>query len=363
MQITIINSAVFFGHYVIIAGALNLQFGNAGIPNMSSNVSVAMGAYTVSSVVLRVSMWVADKAGLVFKPNWVYDNPYNVNLMTAYFRNEPILSLSLVLFSIAIALVLGSIMGYFIGKLSGRLRSTRLMMLTLIISDAARIIAANNEFIAGGTIGSFIPNFFAWYEGEQMVILAMVILLVGLTCYYLMHIMLNSPYGRLMRAMRDNEMTLNSTGKDIGRLRSEVMMFGGGIMSVTGVLLAFYYSFVQVNLYGRVDYTFWPWLMITIGGLGSNPGGYVGTLLSVSILKALTLSKQTLGPMLIGTTWIKLISYFEDLILGGLLILFVMFKPRGLVPEKNLVIRDVNYIDIILEKDPPRKKRASPFSP
>ncbi len=310
LQITLINSAVFFGHYVIIAGALNLQFGNAGVPNMSSNVSVAMGAYTVSAVVLRVCMWLTGRAGLVFKPDWVYDNPYNVNLMTDYFRNEPILSLSIVLFSIAMALILGSLTGYLIGKLSGKLRATRLMMLTLIISDAARIIAANNEFIAGGTIGSFIPNFFAWYRGEQMVIIAMVILLVGLSCYYVMHIMLNSPYGRLMRGMRDNERTLSSTGKDIGRLRSEVMMFGGGIMSVTGVLLAFYYSFVQVNMYGRVDYTFWPWLMITIGGLGSNPGGYVGTLFSVSVIKPPTPWKQTTGRFLFGTKGVKSFSFF-----------------------------------------------------
>ncbi|MBC8463330.1 hypothetical protein H8D76_03120, partial [Candidatus Bathyarchaeota archaeon] len=115
-------------------------------------------------------------------------------------------------------------------------------------------------------------------------------------------------------------------------------------------------------LYGRGDYTFWPWLMITIGGLGGNPGGYLGSLFSVSVIKALTLSKQTIGPLLIGTKWIKLISYFEDIILGGLLLLFLVFKPRGLVPEKNLVIRDVNYIDIILGKDQPRKKRPSPPS-
>ena len=95
--------------------------------------------------------------------------------------------------------------------------------------------------------------------------------------------------------------------------------------------------------------------MITIGGLVSNPGGYVVTLLSVSILKGLTLQKQSIGPLLIGTKWIQLINYFEDIILGGLLLLFMMFKPRGLMPEKNLVIRDVNYIDIILEKDESRK--------
>jgi branched-chain amino acid transport system permease protein len=224
------------------------------------------------------------------------------------------------------------------------------MMFTLIISDAARTIAANNEFIAGGTIGSFIPNFFAWYTGEQMVIIALMMIIIGLGCYYVMHIMFNSPFGRLMRAVRDNEMTLDSTGKDVAKIRSEVMMFGSGIMAVSGVLLAFYYSFVQYQMYDRVSYTFWPWLMITIGGLGSNPGGYVGTLFCVSILKGLSLSKQTIGPLLIGSKWLRLINYFEDIILGVLLLVFLMYKPRGLVPEKNLVIKGVNYIDIISGK-------------
>ena len=355
-QIMIINAAVFFGHYVIIASALNLQFGNTGIPNMSSNVSVAIGSYTCSSVVIKVSMWVSERAGLILKPDWVYDNPYNVNLMTAFFREEVVLSMALFLFSIAMSLVLGSIAGWVIGKLSGKLRATRLMMFTLIISDAARTIAANNSFIAGGTLGSFIPNFFAWYPGEQMVILALAIILVGLACYYVMHTMLNSPYGRLMRGLRDNEMTLHSTGKDVAKLRSEVMMFGSGLMSVAGVLLAYYYSFVQYNIYDRVSYTFWPWLMITIGGLGSNPGGFVGTAFCVAIIKGLSISKQTLGPMLIGTQWLKLINYFEDIILGGLLLLFLMYKPRGLVPEKNLVIKGINYIELMTGKKTPKER-------
>jgi branched-chain amino acid transport system permease protein len=350
LQIFIINAAVFFGHYVIIASALNLQFGNTGIPNMSSNVSVAIGSYTVSSIVIKVCMIVSERAGLILKPDWVYDNPYNVNLMSAFFKGEFGLSVALFMFSIAMSLVLGSFIGWVIGKLSGRLRATRLMMFTLIISEASRNIVANNKYIAGGTLGSFVPNFFAWYPGEQMVILAMVIIIVGLACYYVMHTMLNSPYGRLMRGLRDNEMTLKSTGKDVAKLRSEVMMFGSGIMSVAGVLLANYYSFVQYNIYDRVSYTFWPWLMITIGGLGSNPGGFVGTAFCVTIIKGLTLSKQTIGPMLIGTQWLKLINYFEDLILGGLLLLFLIFKPRGLVPEKNLVIKGVNYIELITGK-------------
>jgi branched-chain amino acid transport system permease protein len=228
------------------------------------------------------------------------------------------------------------------------------MIFLIIISDATTVIAANNEEIAGGTLGAFIPNFFAWYHGEQMVILALVILIVGLFAYIIINTMVNSPFGRIMRSVRDNEMTLQSTGKNVAKLRSQVMMFGSGIMAMSGVLLAYYYSFVQYNMYSRVDYTFWPWLMITIGGLGSNGGSYVGALTCVSIIKGLNLSKQNIGPLLIGTKWIKLINYFEDMLLGSLLLIFLIYKPRGIVPEKNLVIKDVDYIGIITGKEKPK---------
>lgn len=351
IQIVLINIAVFFGHYVIIAAALNFQFGNAGIPNMSSNVSVAIGSFTVSSFVLRVSMWIAGKAGLVFGENWVYDNPANVSLLNSYFIEKPVLSVAIFSFSLALALILGSATGWILGKLSGRLRATRLMIFLIIISDATSIIAANNEVIAGGTLGAFIPNFFAWYEGEQMVILALVILIVGLFAYLIINTMVNSPFGRLMRSVRDNEVTLRSTGKNVTQIRSHVMMFGSGVMAMSGVLLAFYYSFVQYNMYTRVDYTFWPWLMITIGGLGSNGGSYIGALTCVSIIKGLNLSKQTIGPLLIGTKWLKIINYLEDMLLGLLLLVFLIFKPRGLLPEKNLVIKKVDYIGILSENE------------
>jgi len=355
IQVLLINAAIFFGHYVIISLALNFQFGNAGIPNMSSNVSVAMGAYTVSAIVIRICMWIVERTGLMFKPNWVYDNPSNMRLITEFFKAKPVFSLSIFLMSLALAFTLGSATGWLIGAISGRLRAARLMMLLLIISEAVSNIVANNEGIAGGTLGAFVPNFFAWYEGEQMIILALVIMSVGLACFFIMRSMMNSPFGRLMKAVRENEMTLESTGKNAAEVRRQVMMFGSGIMALSGVLLSFYYSYVQNTMYDRVTYTFWPWLMITVGGLGNNAGAYLGTLLCVSLLKGLNVSKQSLGVMLIGTMWIKVIGYLENIILGGVLLIFLIFKPGGLVPEKVLMIRGVNYKGILRgEKEPKR---------
>lgn len=183
-----------------------------------------------------------------------------------------------------------------------------------------------------------------------MVIIATVILVVGLVCYMIMRAMMNSPFGRLMRAVRENEVTLESTGKNVTNIRRQIMMFGSGIMAVSGVLVSYYYSYVQHVMYDRVTYTFWPWLMITVGGLGNNTGSYLGTLLCVALLKALNVMKQGVGVLLIGTKWIKLIDIFEDMILGAFLIVFMIYKPRGLMPEKSLHINGVDYVGIIRDE-------------
>jgi len=350
VSILLVNFVIYFGQYVVIATALNLQFGNAGIPNMSSNISVACGAYVVSSVVIRICMWIGGAAGLIFRPDWVYDNPYNVSIITGFLQSQPLLSLSIFILSLALAFVFGSGLGWLLGSLGGRLRAARLMILLLIVSEAGGLIAANNEFVAGGTLGAFIPNFFAWYKGEHMVIIALVILIVGMVCYLITRTMMNSPFGRLMRAVRENEVTLESAGKDVEQVRRQVMMFGSGMMAVAGVLASFYYSFVQYQFYDRVTYTFWPWLMVTIGGLGNNAGAFLGAVICVSALKGISIFHQMVAPGLIGTEWVGLIGYLEDIALGCMLLLFLMFKPGGLIPERRLHITGINYNGIINEK-------------
>jgi len=347
LGIMLVNIAIVFGHYVIIASALNLQYGNAGIPNMSSNVSVACGAYVVSSFVLRICMWIAGRAGLAFRPDWVYDNPYNVSVLNAFLKARPFLSLSLLLLSIALALLFGSLLGWGLAAVSGRLRSVKLMIMLFVVSDAGGLIAANNRYIAGGALGAFIPNFLSWYQGEQMVIVALSTLAVGLACFTVIRAMLNSPLGRLMRAMRENEVTLASTGKGVVAIRRDVMIFGSGMMAVSGVLLGFYYCFVQFQFYTRVSYTFWPWLMITIGGLGNNAGAYLGVLICVSIVRGIAVAHDLILPGIIHTRWLGLIGYLENMLLGALLLLFFIFKPKGLVPERGLSIPGINYRGLI----------------
>ncbi|MGD2201128.1 MAG: branched-chain amino acid ABC transporter permease [Candidatus Bathyarchaeota archaeon] len=354
IQITLVNLAIFFGQYLIVATALNFQFGNAGIPNMSNNISVACGAYVVSSLVLKICMWVAGFAGgLTFKPDWVYDNPYNIAALNSFLRVNPLLSLGFFILSIALALVLGSLLGWLLAAISGRLRSSLLMMFLLVISDAGGVIVANNRYIAGGTTGSFVPNFLTWYPGGNTIIVALSTLIVGIFCYFTIKTMQNSPFGRLMRAVRENEWTVESVGKNIIKIRREVMMFSSGMMAVTGVLLTFYYNFVQYQFYDRNSYTFWPWLMITIGGTGNNAGAFIGVIIGVSILRILGTVNSLLSHAMAGTGQTALMGYLGhigDMVLGALLLIFMICKPRGIIPEKQLVIPGINYKKLVLDE-------------
>ncbi|HUS77424.1 MAG TPA: branched-chain amino acid ABC transporter permease [Patescibacteria group bacterium] len=350
-QITLLNIAIFFGQFLITATALNFQYGNAGIPNMSNHLSVAVGAYTVSSIIFRISMWVVGSSGVQWVAGWVSGNPYNASRITIFMRTHPYLGISLYLLSIAMALLVGSLLGGFIAVISGKLRATYLMMFLYIIANAGRVIAANNEWIACGTLGSFVPNFLSWYPGENMLIIGLSTLLVGMSMYLIMRRMQQSPFGRLMRSVRENEWTVMSIGKNITKIRRDVMMFSSGIMSVTGVLMAFYYNFVQSNIYDATTYTVWPWLMITIGGTGNNLGTLVGVIVGVGLLKGFSTFNLVFGQLIASTGRAGQIMMYEDLLLATLLVLFLSRKPMGLVPEKQHYIPGINYKGIVLGKE------------
>ena len=352
-QIIIMNFAIFFGQYLIVAAALNFQYGNAGIPNMSNNLSVACGAYVTSSIVIRICMYIVGLTGVTFRPDWVFDNPYNVSLITRYLKTRPLLGLSLFLLSLSLALVFGILLGGLIAVMSAKLRSSILMVFLYVLASTGDVFASNIEYIAGGSHGAFIPNFLSWYPGENMLIVAVTTMLVGLFCFFVIRTIQNSPFGRLMRAVRENEWTVASMGKDVAHVRRDVMMFSSGMMAVTGVLIALYYNFVQYAFYDQLTYTLWPWLMITIGGLGNNAGSLIGVIFGVGIIKAIQTFNMFFRGFIISSGRAALIIVFENMTLSLLLLLFLVFKPFGLIPEKRLYIPTIDYkrlVDEELEK-------------
>lgn len=335
---------MYFGAFVIVAMALNFQYGNAGVPNMGCAVQVIAGGFTVSAITTRVTFMIVKAAGLPLMPyasdyDWVYNNPHNVAVVTnPFIETHTMLGISLLLFSLALALVLGSAIGYIISLPAIRLRSTYLMITLITMADASQIFGRNIPAITGGTLGVFVPNVFAWYLGNRGIILAVVTLSIGIIAFFIFRTMLNSPYGRLMRAIRENDGTVESVGKNVVGIRRNILMFASGITALTGVMWAFYASYVVDNLFMRADWTYWPWLMLILGGPGNNAGTFLGCALIIALRRIILISKWSLEQYLFFP-----IAYVENILLGILLIAVIIFRPRGLIPEKLLYIPGINY--------------------
>jgi branched-chain amino acid transport system permease protein len=314
--------------------ALNFQYGNAGIPNMGCAVQVIIGAFTVSALVMRIMFTVIASAGVPLDDwndpfKWIYSNPKNVGLANKFLEANAPTAIGFFLLSLGLAVILGAGIGYLLALPAIRLRATYLMIVLITISDASQIIGRNVTFISGGTLGVWIPNVFAWYPGDIGVILAVVTLLLGLISFFIFRTMLNSPYGRLMRAMRENEVTLGSIGKNVVGIRRNILMFASGVTAIAGVLNVYYLQFSNENGYQRAYWTYWPWLMLILGGPGNNAGTFLGAALIIALRRVIIVFKFQLQ-----TVFFFPISYLEDIILGGLLVGVMIFRPNALITEK-----------------------------
>jgi branched-chain amino acid transport system permease protein len=330
--------------------ALNFQYGNAGIPNMGCAVQVIIGAFSVSAIVMRVMFTVIAASGVKLDDwndpfKWIYSNPANVGLANTYIENNAVMGIGFFLLSLGVASVLGAVMGYLLALPAIRLRATYLMIVLITISDASQIVGRNVTSISGGTLGVWIPNVFAWYPGDIGVIMAVVTLLLGLISFFIFRTMLNSPYGRLMRAMRENEVTLGSVGKNVVGIRRNILMFASGITAIAGVLNVYYLQFSNESGYQRAYWTYWPWLMLILGGPGNNAGTFLGAALIIALRRLIIVFKFQIQALFFFP-----ISYLEDIILGGLLVIVMIFRPNGLIPEKLLYIPGVNYTKMVQEE-------------
>lgn len=347
----IIDIAMYFGAFVIVAMALNFQYGNAGVPNMGCAVQVIAGGFAASTFTLRICLWLAQQAGAPIKPyasnyDWVYNNPYNVqSVINDFLKTRPMLSFSLLIFTLALSLFLGAAVGWVISLPAIRLRAEYLMITLITLADASQIFARNWVPLCGGTLGVFVPNVFSFYPGDRTIITAVVTLLVGLVSFLIFRVMLNSPYGRLMRAIRENEVTVGSVGKNVAGIRRNILIFASGITALTGALWAFYGSFVKDTLYQRALWTYWPWLMLILGGPGNNAGTYLGCILVVAMRRLIIAYKWFFDKYLFFPT-----AYFEQILLGTLLIVIMIFRPSGLIPEKLLYIPGIDYKELVKEK-------------
>ncbi len=153
---------------------------------------------------------------------------------------------------------------------------------------------------------------------------------------------LNSPWGRMMRAIRDNEISAGAMGKDVTRRHLEIFVIGSAVIGIAGAMLTTLDGQFTPTTYQPLRYTFLIWVMVIVGGSGNNMGSVLGGFL----IWIIWIEAEPVGVWLVefGTTWmadsnalrIHLIENAQHMrlfFMGLVLLLVLRFSPGGILPE------------------------------
>lgn len=352
----VLDLVAIYSVYLIVTLSLNLEFGYAGVPNFGKVLGVAGGAYIVGYLPGRLAAamlmggedplkWFTDD--LMFVENsWRVVEEVNKRL-----SEDVGLSLGVFLLTLVVAGLAGAALGYLASYPAIRLRSDYLAMTLLAMGEGIRIIGENYRPLVGGQLPVAVPDPFSW-SPDRFLTTTVVILVIAVLILIYLETLIRSPLGRTLRAMRDNENAAAALGKDLVGLRMRVLVVGSAVAAIGGALNAYYSVSVQASYYERVNWTFWPWAMVVIGGAANNIGVAAGVLAIITVRRLIDVWKWALQPFLPFDP-VRL----SPLLTGIAIILMLMFRPQGVIPEKPT--RTIK-VDRVLERVRVRRSSDRP---
>ena len=152
-----------------------------------------------------------------------------------------------------------------------------------------------------------------------------------------------SPWGRMMRAIRDNETSANAMGKDVVKRHLQVFVIGSAVVGVAGAMLITQSGLFTPASFLPLRYTFLIWVMVIVGGSGNNVGAILGGFVIWFVWIEAAPASQYLIEILTAALHdenkfklhlIDSVPYFRYLIMGSVLLLIMRYRPKGILPEK-----------------------------
>jgi branched-chain amino acid transport system permease protein len=173
------------------------------------------------------------------------------------------------------------------------------------------------------------------YAGLFSIVLVIVLILAQLA--------LASPWGRMMRAIRDNEDAAEAMGKNVTARHLQIFILGSAICGVAGAMMTTLDSQLTPSSYQPLRFTFLVWVMVIVGGSGNNFGSVLGGFLifflwvQVEPMGAILMQIMTSGMAednVLRLHLLESVAHMRLLTMGLILILVLRFAPKGLIPEK-----------------------------
>ena len=202
--------------------------------------------------------------------------------------------------------------------------------LALISNLADRQAALNQLVIEGSSV--FVK---LCYSGLFLVVVIILLVLTQKALY--------SPWGRMMRAIRDNEEAANAMGKNVVKQHLLIFILGSAIVGIAGAMLVTQDGLFTPGSYRPMRYTFLIWVMVIVGGSGNNFGAILGGFavwflwIEAAPIALFMINLFTAGMSethFLKVHLIESVPYFRYLMMGIGLLLIMRYRPKGILPEK-----------------------------
>ena len=288
---------ILFLLYVLILVGVNLQFGHAGLVNFGPVAFFAVGGYVAAMATAQ-----DPYAGLGLGLSWP------VGLVAGVLA----------------AVVLGALLG--VSTL--RLRDDFLAIVTLAVAEIVHGLVGTFQSVTGGSLGlGNLPRPIVPLSGEgprNLFATALLFGAVAVLVYGVVHRLADSPYGRVLHAIRADEQVTETLGKRVFRYKLVVFVYGAALAGFAGALYAFYVGAVSPGFF-TINVTVLIWIGMLIGGAGSDRG-VVGGLALIMSFQAAT---RFLNDAIPGVTQDQFASVRLAMV-GLLLVLIIRYRPEGI---------------------------------
>jgi branched-chain amino acid transport system permease protein len=279
--------------YMLLTIGLNLQYGYTGLINFGVVAFFAIGAY--ASALLSLAGW---------------------PLVAAF----------------AVAMLAAGLSAWPIGLLSLRLSDDYLAVVTLGFAEVVRLVIQEERWLTKGVQGlPGIPRLFGSLgvgDYADLATLAVLVLANAAAIALMLHLV-RSPYGRLIQAIRDDEVAVEAIGKDPRRLKVQVFMLGAGLAGLAGAFYAHFITYLSPDQFLPLV-TFYVWIAMIIGGTGRTTGAIAGSVILMVFIEGSRFARDWIP----GVSEVQMASVRLALV-GLALILFTLYRPQGIMGARR----------------------------
>jgi branched-chain amino acid transport system permease protein len=313
--------------FAVLALGLNVQWGYTGIFNFGVVAFFMVGAYTAAIITKgpATTEYVRYVGGFGDKLDFI-----------PFLDSEQWLPF---LFGTAGAAIVAGALAFFLSIPTLRLREDYLAIATIGIAELLRRVTIEERGLVNsdrGLIGIPAPLEKLVDPPEYKFIFFGIAVALVILLFIALEWGIRSPWGRVLKAIREDETTAAAAGKDIFAFKMQSFVVGAMIMGIGGAAYAYYSRSVSPDAFTHFFGTFLIWAMLIVGGSGNNKGAILGAYIVWGFYSITGLLRPYLHDW--GLEFLELrMSHIRDFVVGALIVSVLLLRPAGLLPEERRI--------------------------